>query len=433
MTSVSNSNGSILVILIPLSDGVQLVSYQFENSSYVVRETWFVQQPIQNCHAVFFSRSNPVHPVFFSYCISLPTHTLRYSMLTVLTQQLNLSQISLALESFNIGTDAALSNFLSFENRDAMCFFNDRAHTVFLRNNDLVDHNVEDGVYFADNNIFISSCLMSEPRIQMFERECMMAAYCNDTSVLFGTPERFFPNQVFAFTEETDGQVFFCNSTVYVNLHNNTLSVKRRNGDTLSNFLAFGYQRVILGDCLVSSSEQFFFVALLSDSSVVLVDFNNLISHVLADSENESPNLGSLQYAVQSDLLIVSNGSWTAVYNWSRVAVCTRCTDDVITIDGTFDLVATMTRESGFVTDPTTMTTVTMSTAIIVPGTEPSTTSGVSATSTSATDLITNKMTAGGLPVVERVEIGVAVTGVALIAGFIFILVGVIVRLCIRR
>ena len=440
MTPVSNSDESILVFLIPLSDGIQLVSYRYENGSYTFEETWFIQQAFPNCHVAFFAKSDRTSPRFISYCLDPSTYTLRSMQLFVDLQQLNRSQAVIIDVSFDVGdSDVILSNFLFFENFGSIsdCFSNSLGHTVFLRDGDLVDHSIEDQRYDSHGNIGTPSCSVYEPRLQMLGRECMMTAYCNDTTALFGTPESFTSNsQVSVFTEERDGQIFFCNSTTYVRLKNNSLSVETVSGDTLTGTLTFDDQRIILGDCLVSLEGRLFFVALLSDLRVVLVNFHNLTTYLLADGGNETLQ-SPVPYSVQGDLLIVNNQSHTIVYNWTST---TLCGDDVITVDTTFDLVVafvdrTITEVSGCAPDEPVATTTedvpidtTTSATDVIGPTEA--TSEVESTSNPTTNVPTTAMPSAILSVGAIILIAVGCIAFCLIVTFVVLIVAI---LCVCR
>ena len=95
MSSISNSNGSILVIAFPLDGGLGLVSYQFENSSYFFREKQFVSdtQSLADCTIAFFVpyplRSND----FIGYCLDLSGHMIRHVFVEIVFEMLANSRV----------------------------------------------------------------------------------------------------------------------------------------------------------------------------------------------------------------------------------------------------------------------------------------------------------------------------------------------------
>ena len=336
MSSISNSNGSILVIAFPLDGGLGLVSYQFENSSYFFREKQFVTQSIADCTIAFFVpyplRSND----FIGYCLDLSGHMIRHVFVEIVIEMLANSRVysNNFYGPFDIQSNSFLSNFLNIVNIE--CFTTDNGHVVFLHNSNLLDHSLDDAAYMSHGSIGVEACSMSEPRLQRLGSECKLAAYCNGTTAIFGTPEDFTSSGqvVDRLATETDELAFVCSSSYYILFRNKTLSVREiSSGNQIGNSFPFDTESILLGDCLVSQ-QQFFFVAALSNNSKFFVNFSARSSYSLAESGNYTT---PTPYLVQDKLLFVNNGTHTLIWNWTRMRE-----DDFLSLPINFDFVLSL-------------------------------------------------------------------------------------------
>ena len=176
-------------------------------------------------------------------------------------------------------------------------FFVEGGRTFFLSNSNLIDHQIIDMDYNNDiGSIDLPACATSEPRLQSLitTTECRLAAYCNQTAVLFNVPDSFSGTSPFL------GDVFFCSSNFYVRFLNSSLSVHS--------------------------------VGAGNDARTIFVNFTDLSITIVG--ENTNPVL--VPYAAVDELLFVNNGTHSLVYNWTRLSVCP---DDLLVVPMNFDLV----------------------------------------------------------------------------------------------
>ena len=209
---------------------------------------------------------------------------------------------------------------------------------VFLHNSNLLDHSLDDAEYMSHGSIGVEACSMSEPRLQRLGSECKLAAYCNGTTAIFGTPEDFTSSGqvVDRLATETDELAFVCSSLYYILFTNKTLSVRElSSGNQIGNSFPFDTESILLGDCLVSQ-QQFFFVAALSNNSKFFVNFSARSSYSLAESGNyKTPT----PYLVQDKLLFINNGTQTLIWNWTRARMSE---DNFLSIPINFDFVLSL-------------------------------------------------------------------------------------------
>ena len=421
-----NSDGSILAVVIPFSDGVGLVSYQSNNASLIFREMLFLPYNVGNCVPAYFPPFADSLEPFYGYCLDLLNHMIKNIVVSVVFERLNSSYVRSATNflPFDFPSNSRLSNFVHFpEIGSDICFSIEKGHTTFLRNSDIVDHSIAEQAFNSDfGSIGVPACSTSEPRLQRLEGECMLAAYCNGTSALFGAPEMF--NGITRFSKEIYGDAFLCSSAHYVRFMNNSLGVHNVNdGEQISSSVPFDAETILLGDCLVSGG-LFYFVAATIDARTFFVNFTdrNLSSVLLG--ENTNPML--VPYTVADELLFVNNGTHSLLYNWTRM-----CPEDVVVIPMNFDLVhsfteQSLTKECGCVQDTTT-------TAAPIDTTttnqmEPTT----FATSTveSASSVITEQPTSSFSPSSSAATIGI-VFGVLVFVAFIPFLITLIIVVCL--
>ena len=321
MSSMSNSDETILVIAFPLDGGLGLVSYELENSTYFFREKKFkiLTQSIADCTLAFFVpfplRSNN----FIGYCLDLSSHMIRHVFVEIVFEMLANSRVysNNFYAPFDIQSNSFLSNFLNIVNRE--CFTTDNGHVVFLHNSNLLDHSLDDAEYMSHGSIGVEACSTSEPRLQRLGSECKLAAYCNGTTAIFGTPEDFTSSGqvVDRLATEADELAFVCSSLNYILFRNKTLSVRElSSGNQIGNSFPFDTESILLGDCLVSQ-QQFYFVAALSNNSKFFVNFSARSSYSLAESGNYTT---PTPYLVQDKLLFVNNGTHTLIRNWTRMS-----------------------------------------------------------------------------------------------------------------
>ena len=336
MSSISNSDESILVTAFPLDGGLGLVSYELENSTYFFREKKFkiLTQSIADCTLAFFVpyplRSNN----FIGYCLDLSGHMIRHVFVEIVFEMLANSMVysNNFYRPFDIQSNSFLSNFLNIVNRE--CITTDNGHVVFLHNSNLLDHSLDDAEYMSHGSIGVEACSMSEPRLQRLGSECKLAAYCNGTTAIFGTPEDFTSSGqvVDRLATEADELAFVCSSLNYILFTNKTLSVRElSSGNQIGNSFPFDTESILLGDCLVSQ-QQFFFVAALSNNSKFFVNFSARSSYSLAESASNYTI--PTPYLVQDKLLFVNNGTHTLIWNWTRMRE-----DDFLSIPINFDFV----------------------------------------------------------------------------------------------
>ena len=424
-----NSSGSLLAVVIPFGDGVGLASYQSNNTSLIFREKLFLPYNLGSCVPAFFPPfADPLEP-FYGYCLDVSNHMIENIVVSVVFETLNSSYVQSPNNTvpFNFQNNSFLSNFVHFQEMgNDSCFSFEKGHIIFLRNSDIIDYSIAEQAYNSKvGSISVPACSTSEPRLQRLEGECMLAAYCNGTSALFGAPEMF--NGITRFSKEIYGDAFLCSSAHYVRFMNNSLGVHNVNdGEQISSSVPFDAETILLGDCLVSGG-LFYFVAATIDARTFFVNFTdrNLSSVLLG--ENTNPML--VPYTIADELLFVNNGTHSLLYNWTRM-----CPEDVIVIPMNFDLVhsfieQSLTKECGCVQDTTT-------TAAPIDTTttnqmEPTTfaTSTVESTSSVTTELPTGSLSpSSSLSVAATTGI---IFGVLVFVAFITFLITLTVMVCL--
>ena len=325
MSTVFNSDSTILVAVVPFSNGVGLVSYHFDNVSMVYREKAFLPRSNQNCMPAFFPPF-PNLPVL-GYCLDLMNHRIENLFVIVNFDRLNSSYVMVATQffRFTFQSGTVLSNFLYFSEESMnSCFLVEDGRTIFLSNSNIIDHQLSIMEYESDiGNINLPACSRLQSLID--DTECKLAAYCNGMAALFNFPDSFSGVTPFS------GDVFFCSPSVYVRFLNNSLSVCSVgvSDEQVSGSLSLDAEAIVLGDCL-TSEDQFYFVASLSDARTIFVNFTNLSISIVG--ENANPML--LPYTVMDQLLYVNNDTHSLIYNWTRM-----CREDVLVVPRNFDLV----------------------------------------------------------------------------------------------
>ena len=97
--------------VVPLADGVGLVSYEFNNVSMIYREKVFLSYSNQNCVPAFFPPFPDV-PIL-GYCLDLLNHRIENFYVNVNFERLNSSYVMPApILPFNFQSGTRLSNFL---------------------------------------------------------------------------------------------------------------------------------------------------------------------------------------------------------------------------------------------------------------------------------------------------------------------------------
>jgi hypothetical protein len=268
MSTVFDPDNSILVVIVPLADGVGLVSYQFDNISMIYRDKLFLSYSDQDCVPAFFPPF-PDLPVL-GYCLDLVNHRKRNFFVSVNFERLNGSFVTPATQffPFDFQSGTLLSNFLYFSEESMNnCFFVERGRAFFLSNSNLIDHQISNMEYNNDvGSIGLAACSTSEPRLQSLitMTECRLAAYCNRTAALFDVPDSF------SGTISFSGDVFFCSPNFYVRFLNNSLSVHSvSTGTQISGSVSLDAETILFGDCL-TSERPFYFVAAVSDARTIL-------------------------------------------------------------------------------------------------------------------------------------------------------------------
>ena len=339
ISTVFNSDNSILVAIVPLADGVGLISYEFNNVSMIYRDKIFLSYSAQNCVPAFFPPFPDV-PIL-GYCLDLLNHRIENFYVNVNFERLNGSSVTPApaFFPFDFQSGTRLSNFLYFsEETMNSCFFVEVGRAIFLSNSDLIDHQISNMDYDIDvGSIGLPACSSSEPRLQSLitRTECRLAAYCNRTAALFNVPDNF-NGAISTFS----GDIFFCSPNLYVRFLNSSLSVHSvgADGEQVSGPVSLDADAILLGDCLPSEGP-FYFVASLSDTRTVFVNFTDLSITIVGENTNRVP----VPYAVVDELLFVNNGTHSLAYNWIRLSVCP---DDLLVVPMNFDLVHSFSYQS---------------------------------------------------------------------------------------
>ena len=335
ISTVFNSDNSILVAIVPLADGVGLISYEFNNVSMIYRDKTFLSYSDQNCVPAFFPPF-PDIPIL-GYCLDLLNHRIENFYVSVNFERLNGSSVTPApaFFPFDFQSGTRLSNFLYFSEESMnSCFFVEIARAIFLSNSDLIDHQISNMDYNIDvGSIGLPACSTSEPRLQSLitRTECGLAAYCNRTAALFNVPDNFDGATTFS------GDIFFCSPNFYVRFLNSSLSVHSV-GAEVSGPVSLDADAILLGDCL-PSEDPFYFVASLSDARTVFVNFTDLSITIVGENTNQV----LVPYAVMDELLFVNNGTHSLAFNWTRLSVCP---DDLIVVPMNFDLVHSFSYQS---------------------------------------------------------------------------------------
>ena len=332
MSSMFNLDRTILVVVLPFGDGVGLVSYQSSSSySMIVREKLFLPYDPQSCVPAFFTPFIYSLVPFYGYCFDLVNHAIENMVVNVVFDRLNGSSLqSTSSLSFKFESSSLLSDFIHFpERNENICFstVNDGC-TTFLQNSDVVYHRTRISEWFEPGSIGVPACSSSEPRLQRLGSECMLAAYCNRTTVLINASVMF--NIVTHFSNESDGNIFLCSSMYYVRFMNNFLSVHNvSSGEQISGSVSVDAEKILLGDCLVSG-DQVYFLTALNDARIILISFTDHSSVLLGENMNRM----LVPYIVIDKLVFVNSGTQSLVYNWTRM-----CTEDHAAIPINFDLV----------------------------------------------------------------------------------------------
>ena len=341
VSSLFNRDSTILVAAIPFSDGVGLISYQFDNNSMIYREKVFLSYNASCVPAFFLPVTDPLQPLY-GYCLALSTQVIENFVVNVNFERLNTSHVDPAINflKFTFQSDSLLSNFVFFPEIHHICFSNVDGHTVFLQNSNIIYHSISIREYNLDTgSINVPACSSSEPRLQRLGTECKLAAYCNRTAALFNAPESGFGE-----VTRLSGDVFFCSDyylassqTYYVHFKNNSLSVHRvSNSEQISGSIPLDAETILRGDCLISENQLFYFVAALGDARTIFINFTSsnlsILLHVLG--QNMNPML--LPYTIVNDLLLVNNETHSLIYNWTRISVYP---EDLLLVPINFDLV----------------------------------------------------------------------------------------------
>ena len=340
ISTIFNSDDTILVAIVPLADGVGLISYDFNNISMIYRDKTFLPYSAQNCVPAFFPPFPDV-PIL-GYCLDILNHRIENFYVNVNFERLNGSFVTSApaFFPFDFQSGTRLSNFLYFSEESMNnCFLVERGRAIFLSNSDLIDHQISNMDYDIDvGSIGLPACSTSEPRLQSLitRTECRLAAYCNRTAALFNVPDSFSR----ALPSTFSGDIFFCSPNFYVRFLNNSLSVHSvgAGGEQVSSSVSLDADAILLGDCLPSEGP-FYFVASLSDARTVFVNFTDLSITIVGENTNQV----LVPYAVVDELLFVNNGTHSLVFNWTRLSVCP---DDLIVVPMNFDLVHSFSYQS---------------------------------------------------------------------------------------
>ena len=337
MSTIFNSDNSILVAIVPLADGVGLISYEFNNVSMIYRDKTFLSYSAQNCVPAFFPPFPDV-PIL-GYCLDLLNHRIENFYVNVNFERLNGSFVTsvTAFFPFDFQSGTRLSNFLYFSEESMnRCFLVEVGRAIFLSNSNLIDHQILNEQYDDIGSIGLPACSTSEPRLQSLitRTECRLAAYCNRTAALFNVPDNFDGATTFS------GDIFFCSPNFYVSFLNRSLSVHSvgADGEQVSGSVSLDAAAILLGDCLTSEGP-FYFVASLSDARTVFVNFTDLSITIVGENTNQV----LVPYAVVDELLFVNNGTHSLAYNWTRLSICP---DDLLVVPMNFDLVHSFSYQS---------------------------------------------------------------------------------------
>lgn len=308
----SNFDGTIRVIIFPLSSGIGLVSYDYLSTSdtLVYREQFILTQTFPNCTYMYFTESREV----VGYCLDLYSrdkpymHSLRIGiqhdkLSRSIVRQHNVGE---SIELINL---ASLSDFVFFDsNQDPVnrCFPDEDGHIICLENGEVLDHSIS-GEHFIPYLPHISEC-SNASRLFHVGTTCKLVAHCNDKVFLFEVHQ----DRATALSNGSSGQVFVCPDLQTVKLRNGTLSLHTENGTQTRKLDPFPLKRIRQGDCFIIDKHYIFFATLV-DGRTLLSNFTSMSYRQLGMSEHAT----YIPSRIEGQIGLVHNRSETLVYDLS--------------------------------------------------------------------------------------------------------------------
>ena len=307
----SNFDGTIRVIIFPLSSGIGLVSYDYLSTSdtLVYKDQFVLTQTFPNCTYMYFTETREV----VGYCLDLSGNHIYMYGLRIGIQHYNLSQS--IVRQHNVGEKVKLFNLASLSNfvflhsdQDPVhrCFPDEDGHIICLENGEVLDHSFS-GEHFIPYLPHISEC-SNASRLFHVGTTCKLVAHCNDKVFLFEVHQ----DQAIALSDGSSGQVFVCPDLQIVKLRNRTLSLHTENGTQTRRLDPFPLERIRQGDCFIINKHYIFFATLV-DGRTLLSNFTSMSYQQLGTSEHTT----YVPSRVEGQIGLVHNGSETLVYDLS--------------------------------------------------------------------------------------------------------------------
>ena len=306
----SNYDGSIRVVVIPLSSGIGLVSYNYLDTSdtLVYREHFVLTQTSPNCTYMYFTETREV----VGYCLGLSSggQLYMYSMrIGIQHDNLSLSIVN-AGERIELINLASLSNFVFFQDSNN-CFSNEDGHIVCLESGEVLDHSFSDE-QFTYTDPHIPACI-SASQLLHAGTTCKLVAHCSPEVFLFQIHQQ----EPTMLSNGSSGQVFVCPDLHFVQSKNGSFSLHTENGTQTRKLASFPLKRIRQGDCLIINSHYVFFATLV-DGSTILANFTRSSYRQLGVSEYAT----YVPSRVEGRIGLVHNGNNTLIYDLSLPYAC---------------------------------------------------------------------------------------------------------------